>query len=552
MIHRELKGVHQAALLLAFSAAGSVALGLLRDRLLAGRFGAGALLDTYFAAFRVPDIVYTLALFVVANTALIPVLLAADTRGSAAAKQYVDSICTLFLLFVAGLAGLAFLFMPVLAPLIAPGFDVARAAELIRFSRILLLSPLLLGLSSLVSAIVQSRRRFFVYAASPLFYNLGIIIGILGFYPYLGFFGLAWGVVFGALWHLAVQLPALRRLGRLPRPSRTLWSPDVRRTLLLSLPRTLGLSINQLTLAAMTAFASTIAAGSIAVFTLAQNLQSVSLSVVGLSYSVAVFPALAQTSVLHKREDFLRHVALAARHILFWSVAASALALVLRAHIVRIVLGAGAFGWLDTRLTAAALGLFVFSLFAQSLQLLFMRAFYAAGKTVAPVLMSAASAAMFLIIAYGGLRAFAAHSVFAARFTALLRVSGLEGAAVLVLPFAFSLAALVNLFLLVIWFRRSFGEIDNSLPAALGQVIPAGFVMGLAAYGMLRLSDAFFNLTTFAGIFGHALLAAAVGFLAGNALLYLFGNREQQELILAFKNKFWKARVIATEPERLP
>ncbi|MBI2175170.1 MAG: hypothetical protein HYU35_00325, partial [Parcubacteria group bacterium] len=355
-MHRELKGVHQAALFLAVSAAGSVVLALVRDRLLASSFGAGPVLDLYFAAFRIPDIVYTISLFFTASTALIPLFLDLQEQGADEAQRFLDSVFTSFLLFTCITASFAFFLIPVLIPIIVPGFSAAEQHTLVTFSRILLLSPLLLGLSNLVSSIIQSHRRFLVYALSPLFYNLGIIVGVVWFYRVMGVFGLAAGVILGALLHLLVQIPTLAKLRYIPRLTAVFSSSLMRRVVTLSFPRALGLSINQIVLLIMTALASAVGAGGIAVFHLAYNLQSVPLSVIGVSYSVAVFPTLARSFVRREQTEFMNIVALALRHILFWSLFATVFFVVLRAHIVRVVLGAGAFGWLDTRLTAAAFG----------------------------------------------------------------------------------------------------------------------------------------------------------------------------------------------------
>ena len=159
-------------------------------------------------------------------------------------------------------------------------------------------------------------------------------------------------------------------------------------TISISLPRALALSMSQLSFLGLTALAGLLTSGSIAIFVFAYNLQAVPLAIIGASYSVAAFPTLAATLSKGKREEFLEHVAIAARYVLFWSLPASALVIVLRAHMVRTVLGSGQFDWTDTRLTAAVFALLALSLAAQGLSLLLIRAYYAAGRTFVPFVVS--------------------------------------------------------------------------------------------------------------------------------------------------------------------
>lgn len=551
-MHRELKGVHQAALFLAVSAAGSVVLALVRDRLLASSFGAGPVLDLYFAAFRIPDIVYTISLFFTASTALIPLFLDLQEQGADEAQRFLDSVFTSFLLFTCIIASFAFFLIPVLIPIIVPGFSAAEQHTLVTFSRILLLSPLLLGLSNLVSSIIQSHRRFLVYALSPLFYNLGIIVGVVWFYRVMGVFGLAAGVILGALLHLLVQIPTLAKLRYIPRLTAVFSSSLMRRVVTLSFPRALGLSINQIVLLIMTALASAVGAGGIAVFHLAYNLQSVPLSVIGVSYSVAVFPTLARSFVRREQTEFMNIVALALRHILFWSLFATVFFIVLRAHIVRVVLGAGAFGWLDTRLTAAAFGLFASSLLAQGAALLFVRAFYAAGRTRIPIIINAVTASFITVVSLALLRLTGDTGGARLFFGKILRVEDIASLHLLVLPFAFSLGAFVNALLLYVWFRRTFGVLDHHFTRSVLQALTAALCAGGTAYLTLRLSVSFFDTSRFIGILSHGSLAALAGAVAGVLLLRALRNRELAEITSALQKRFWRSSVIAPEPEKLP
>ena len=440
---RELTGLHEAAFLLGGSALLSQILALIRDRLLAASFGAGTTLDIYYAAFRLPDLLYVTLGSFVSVTVVLPFLLGHLERGDrGAAENLLADLFSRFvgLMLLANIA--AYFLMPHLLGLVAPGFAPAARLELLSLSRLLLLSPLLLGLSNLLANVTQSSHKFFLFALSPILYNLGIIFGIIFLYPRFGLAGLAWGVALGAFGHLAIQWPALYR-GPLQFRWPAIFRPAVarsrewRKIFLLSWPRTLALSANQLSIIVLVAIASYWAAGSIAVFNFAYNLQSTIVSIIGVSYSIAAFPTLVRLFTNGDRGQFLRQMSVTIRHIIFWSLPALALAIILRAQLVRVILGAGKFDWSDTRLTAAALAIFLISVTAQSLALLFVRGYYACGQTRKPLIINVLSSMLIIFLAVGLSRLFAIWPAAKFGLARLLRVGDVGGTELLVLPLAF-------------------------------------------------------------------------------------------------------------------
>src|SRR3990167_9412054 len=491
----ELKSVTQGAAVLAIAGLLADILSLFRDRLLAADFGASRALDIYYASFRIPDLIYTISLFFAASTALIPVLLKKFSEDNKEAEKFFGNIFSLFFVGTSFFVVVAYFLMPILVPYFAPGFSGEEQASTINLARILLLSPLLLGLSNLVSSVVQSFLRFYVYAASPLFYNLGIIIGILFLMPKYGLYGIVWGVILGALMHLAIQLPTVFSLGFSITPRLPRISADVIESLKLSFPRTLGLSLNQIVISVITAMASTMGAGAVSVFNFAANLQSVPLSVIGLSYSVSAFPTMAALYVKNGTKDFLDHFSLALRHIIFWSLPATVLFIVLRAQIVRVVLGAGAFSWLDTRLTAAALLLFSISIVAQGLVMLFVRAFYAAGQTYRPLIINVASSLVSIFSALWLTNFFRGQSLFKDWFLEVLKVPDVPGGGVLALSAAISLGSLVNVALLAWYFKKNFMSFGGSkLRQSFRDSALSSVIMGAVTYYALKIFALIFNL----------------------------------------------------------
>ena len=393
------------------------------------------------------------------------------------------------------------------------------------------------------------RHRFFLYAISPLLYNLGIILGIVFLYPVFGIAGLGWGVLIGALMHFLVQASFFVQEGgsREKLPPERFWS-SLFEVLWLSVPRTLSLASGQISLLILVALASFFAPGSITVFMFAFNLQAVPLAIIGVSYSVAAFPTLARLYASGSSKDFLWHLEVALRHIIFWTVPAMILVIVLRAQIVRTILGSGAFDWSATRLTAAALALFVLSLSAQSVTLLIARAYYAAGKTALPlrlgilsVVVSVGSALLFITI-------FHAHPLIRHFLESLFRVPDIAGTTVLMLALGYAMGALVSAGAGLWCLRRDFGVSLSSLRELGFQSFGAGIIGGAAAYGALWVMGDIVDINTVLGIVSQGFVGGVAGLFIVGVVLALLKNAELTEAIAAFRRRFVDTPPIALEP----
>jgi putative peptidoglycan lipid II flippase len=519
--------------------------------LLAAHFGAGESLDIYYAAFRVPDLLYASIASFVAVTVLIPFLLEKMEKDGDQenARRFVNTVFTAFAVTMTVVVAIAYIAMPYLARFVVPGFSFEAQAEFVLLSRILLLSPFLLGVSNLFGAVTQSLRRFFVFAAGPVLYNVGIVIGIVFLMPRYGLAGVVWGVILGALFHVAIQLPVLFSNRIVPRFTVTIGWEDIRHVVKLSVPRTLALSAANFSTIILVALASKVASGSIAVFTLAMNLQSIPLAVIGMSYSVAAFPTLAKLWTKGDHPEFLEHIVIAMRHIMFWSFPAIILFIVLRAQIVRTILGSGAFDWTATRLTAAALALFAVSVVAQNLVLLLTRAFYAMGKTRLPLVANMIGAALVVISSFVLLALFRDHPLFRYFAEAMLRVADIPGTSILMLPLGYSLGMIVNVFLLLFFLQKEFAPVLFRAKKAFLHSFTTSIVVGFVAYHGLQVLAPIFDLDTFVGVFFQGLLAGLLGIVAGIFLLRLMENQELEEIRVSLHKKFWKAVPIAVGEE---
>lgn len=552
MMGKEIRGLHEAAYLLAFFAVMSQILGLVRDKLLAYNFGAGHTLDIYYSAFRIPDLIFVSIASIVSASVLVPFFIDRFHTDADKGRKFIDSVFSAFFLVIILTSIVAYFLIPWLVQILIPGFvNDPSLPELISATRILLLSPIFLGLSNFLSSITQMHRRFLVYALSPVVYNAGIIIGIIFLYPTLGLQGLIWGVVIGAMLHMLIQIPFIIHKETFPRLSFDIEWKNIKNVVLISLPRTLTLSSNQLASFFLVALASLMSGGSISVFNLALNLQSVPLSIIGVSYSSAVFPTLSKFFVEKNRTEFLGQMIDSARHIVFWSIPIMVLFIVLRAQIVRTIYGAGQFDWADTRLTAAVLAIFVVSVIGQSLILLFVRAYYAEGKTKKPLVVNIISAVIIAGLGYGFTKAFFAFPMFAFFLQDLLKVSGQMGTSVLVLPLAYSLGVLFNTYLHWHMFERDYPGFTKPVIATLFQSFCASIIMGYVTFLSLRFFNIFFTLDKAWGVFLQGFCAGIVGIIVGILVLLLLKNREIKEVWATLHHKFWKSNVVVPDQETL-
>lgn len=519
-----IRGLHQAAYLLAGLTLAAQLLALLRDRTFAHMFGAGEVLDLYYAAFRIPDLVFVFVASLVSAYVIIPRISAADKEST---RRILSESAT-FLLGMGGAICLAFaVFMPDLLAWLYPSFlETDLYTEFVLLSRLLLIQPILLGLSSLFASVTQVNRRFMLFALSPVLYNLGIILGAVVFYPIFGLPGIGIGVLLGSIAYLAVNIPVLVQAGVTPRfvfPRAATMLPIIRD----SVPRSLALGMGSITAFVLTILASRIGTGSVSVFSFASNLQAVPLALIGASYAVAAFPALSEASAKDKKEEFMRILSSGARHIILWTVVSLGFIVVLRAHLVRVILGTGAFDWDATRLTAALLALLAVGLVAQGLVLLFSRALYAVRNSWQPLAYQIAGGAITIYTAFFLLSLDSTHG-FPVWLAETLRVGDVAGSNVLLLAFAATLGQILIALLALVSLAHVAPGLSRMLVRPLFHGALATVVGGAATYLMLALEGNVAELTTLFAVFTQGFIAGMVGLTASALALFLLKNEEFQ------------------------
>ncbi|MEK7190068.1 MAG: murein biosynthesis integral membrane protein MurJ [Patescibacteria group bacterium] len=520
-LNNQSKTITGAAIILGAASLASRLLGLIRDRVLAHYFGAGPIMDSYYAAFKIPDMLYTLSIIGALSAGLIPIFTKIYLKSGDDKKEAWKLISNTINILAVALAAVSFvliLIAPWIVPLIAPGFDGEKKEMPIIFTRIMLLSPILLGLSAVVGGVLQSLKNFFIYSLSPIFYNVGIIIGAVALVPMFGYKGLAMGVILGAFLHLLIQLPSLWRAGFRYSPIFNWRDQNFLMIIRLMIPRTLGLAALQLNMVFITAVASTLSVGAVTVFNYAYNLQSFSLGIIGVSFAVAALPTLSALAAEKNWQEMIKDISSVARQMLFFIIPLSVIFLMLRAQIVRVALGSGAFGWDATIRTADTLAFFSLSLFAQCLSMLLARAFYAMENTKTPLKIGVVTVIVNIVL---GLY-----------FTRSLGF-GVEG-----LALAFTLAWILNTALFWIFLRLRLGSLDEeNVLGAVYKMSIAALLMGLAIQGLKYVIAPMVNMETFLGIFTQGAVAGlgglAVYALAGLALR----SHEMQVFIETIKKR---------------
>ncbi len=499
-----------AAFILGAASLGSALLGIFRDRLLAGTFGAGYELDIYYASFRIPDFVNMTLITGAISAAIIPIFSSYWTKNEEQAREFISNLLGIFFFFLIIVSLLLFLFAPSFISLIAPGFEAEKKELTTILTRIMLLSPILLGLSNIISGVLQTFSRFFITSLSPIMYNIGIIFGILFFVPMVGLPGLAWGVVLGGFLHLLVQIPIFFYLGFKIKKKIKIFHSGVNRVIKLMLPRSLGLAAAQINLIAMTVIGSALAAGSIAVFNLANHLSHILIILIAVPFSTAAFPAMARAFSQEKNKEFFKKLSLSVRMVVFLIVPASMLIFLFRAQIVRIIYGTGQFGWEDTRLTAACVALFSLSLFAYGLVILLSKAFYAMHNTKIPAISSVMAVALNIALCLFFVLLLRQGGTFKDFLQMTLKLKGLTDIKIIALPLAYSCSGIFYFFLLLFLLKRKISGINLGLAQGFLRTIGAALPMLLVGYLSLHAFGLFLDMTTFLGILIQTLVSAAI------------------------------------------
>ncbi len=521
LLNSKTKTITFAAAVLASSALLSRCLGMLRDNLLANLLPKTQT-DIYFAAFRIPDFVYGILISGGIIAAFLPVFSAEFKKSKEHAWGLANNVLTFFLIALILISFILAVFTPQLINLLVPGFDIAQKAQTITLTRIMFLSPILLGISAIFSGILQYSNLFFAYSLTPIFYNIGIIFGIVFFLPLFNFDlrALAYGVILGALLHLSIQIAPCLKSGFRPRFSFNFRHLGLQKIFKLMLPRTIGAGAFHINLIVITSIASTLSPGSISIFNFSNNLQGLPIGLIGISFATAAFPVFSRHFVQEEKEEFSKKFFSIFSQILFLIIPLSFLIFLLRAQIVRLVLGTsivgnGLFGWWQTRLTAACLGIFCIALFANCLIPLLTRTFYSFHNTKTPVKIAIFSVILNIFLCYTFVNFLGSSSFVQERIISFLKLKGIQGISIIGLPLALSISSVVQFILLLVFLRKKTKILDiRKIYKPILKVLVSTLLMGIIVYMSLHISSIFLPMNKVLGIFLQIFIATIFGILS--------------------------------------
>lgn len=467
---RRQTNILSAAAVIMIMIAASRVLGLVRNRVLA-HFFTPEILSVYFAAFRLPEVVFEVLVFGTLSSAFIPTFTSYCSKNQRSEAWYIASVSLNFaLLFFLILAVPIFMFARQFYQILAPGFNTFQLDLVARLTRVLLLVQGFFLLSYFLTGVLESLQRFLIPAIAPLFYNLGIIFGALFLSNKFGIMAPVIGAVIGSFFHFFIQLPLSVRLGFRPKISLNYSHPGVREIARLAAPRIFELSFLEVGKSAELFLASLISAGAYTYYTFANSLQLLPVGLFGISLAKASLPSLSYRSAKGDYEHFQATFFSLFKEIAFFVIPCSVFLAVLRIPIIRLVFGAARFTWESTIQTGLTLSAFCLGLSAQSLNYLLTRAFWALHDTKTPVKISVICIVIDIFLGVV--------------FIMLLHFS------VWSLALAFSMATIIQAGALFIILWRKLGKFDISqLTAPMVKIISASLVAGGLMFFLLKVLD---------------------------------------------------------------
>lgn len=388
----------RGALILSVLSLGYFAMGVIRNKALASTFGAGAELDAYNAAFKIPEIALDVLVAGALTAPFVPIFNGLRQRDQAEAHDFARTVLTVAVLVMSLVILGLFLVAPATVDFVANGFDAPTRALYVDLFRLMCVTPVLFAASIAIGEVLVAHQRFLFYALAPILYTGGIVVGTVLFGHRYGIHATALGAVGGAVAHLAIRTIGLLRTPFRIRPRLHVRTPAFREFARLMIPRMVSQPIDPLTLTFFTNLAASIGVGAVSSFNFASDYQVVPVSLIGASFSLAVFPTLAAAfaagdGVMFRRILGRNLVTIGGLTVL------AAIALALAAHqLVELLLGGGAFGPSEVDRTATVLTAYALSIPLDSLSYPLARALYATHNTILQVVASIAGVITIVVV----------------------------------------------------------------------------------------------------------------------------------------------------------
>ncbi len=468
LFYQKQHDILSSALILSIMIIISRLFGLVRYRTFATFFTKEEL-DIFFAAFRLPDLIFEILITGALSSAFIPIYIKYK-KDNKELYSNISSIINLVFMSLAVIIVFIIIFADPLIRVMTPGFTDAQIEYVVYLSRILIVGQLpFLVMGNMLSGIAQANQTFMISALAPIVYNIGIIGGTILLAPYLWLFGPVIGVVVGAFLFFIVQVPTMYILRFNYRPF--IFNKKVLREFItLFVPRTLSVITTQIDLTIDLTLATLLGSGSYTIFYFAQHLQLFPVSFVGVAFGQASLPYISnlfkENQIATIRKLFVDSIL----QLLYISIPLSLFFIFARTPIVRIIFGGRKFDWVGTNATALTVSIFALSIPMHTIFYFITRSFYASHDTKTPFIIN------FLCVAVNASLSY----LFITYFNMGVWSLGL----------AFSIAVTINVIALIIAFHIKIKGFNmHKLILHTIKIYITAFSASIAPYLLLKLMD---------------------------------------------------------------
>jgi putative peptidoglycan lipid II flippase len=530
-IQKKQHTILSASIVLAVTFGLSAILGFLRSRFLYATFFkcCTAQLDVYNAAFRLPDLIFKLLVTGALSASFIPVFSSSLQKDPKKAYKIASSVINILFLVFSITAVIVLIFTRPLNSLIAAGFSPDQLDLMVNLTRILLIAQIFFLISNFVTAILQVNQIFIIPALSPIVYNLFIILGIFTLAPIFGIYGVVYGAVVGAFFHLAIQIPAVRRQGFKYRLVINTKLKEVKEVFRLMIPRSLSLGLGEIENTVTLFFASGLSIGSISLLNLALQLMYLPSRIFGTTVGQASLPILSKNIASNQLKDFRDTVAKILTQSLFIAMPITVIVLVQRLAIVRLLFGSQNFPWEATIITARILAFLTPAIICQAIIQILVRSFYALHNTKVPFKVSLFSLIFNIITSF-----------------VLINFTNLGVIGLAISSTVGNLTQTIGLFYFFVKIVDGFNWLKTL--KKINKILLSSLFMGLSTWTMLKFLDLFLLDTTrtiaLAIVFSISSLIGFIVYVCSVKLLKIDEYQDYQRYFLKFKNFFFpKGRI---------
>ena len=481
--------------------------GFARDIMLAAILGAGPVADAFFVALRLPNHFRAIFAEGAFNAAFVPAYAHLHGKGEASAKLFADRIFTLLFAAQVVLLVVAWVFMPEVIAVLAPGFkdDPVRGELAISLTRITFPYLLLITMVTLYGGMLNVMHRFASYAAAPIFLNLSMMatLALAAFFPGAGY-AAAWGVLLAGVLEYLLLAGDAARTGILPKFAPLKFDEDVRAFFRALGPATIGSMGTQIALFADTIIATFLPAGALSALYYADRLNQLPIGVIGIAIGTVLLPEMSRRLTAEDHAGAAKSQRRAFNFTLLFSIPFVAAFLTVPDVIMRAMFARGAFSKADAATAGATLAAYAIGLIPFVMIRSAVAAFYARKDTATPV-----KAALTGVAVNVG-----------------LKVALMGPLAQIGLALGTAIGAWINL-LLVLGFavRRGYLELDREWLAGLAKFAVCGVVLAAALWLTAQFATVYFaQMKAFRDELALLLLMVSGLFVYGCSILLLFGK----------------------------